>query len=83
MKARILLAVLSLALLAGCSGQKAQAPADQSAASTSGFKIGLMTGTVSQSEDEFRAGQQIGEEVRRTASSTSPTPTTSCRSRRP
>ena len=44
----------------GCSGQQAKEPASQTAASQAeGFKIGIMTGTVSQSEEEFRAGQQI------------------------
>jgi hypothetical protein len=38
---------------AGCGG-----PADHSAVGDD-FKIGIMTGTVSQNEEEFRAGQQI------------------------
>jgi hypothetical protein len=47
----------------GCSGQQAKTPADgtQAAAAPTGFKIGLMTGTVSQGEDEFRAGQQLAQ----------------------
>lgn len=54
-------AISALALAAfGCS-QKTTTTADQTqaSASTEGFKIGLMTGTVSQNEEEFRAGQQI------------------------
>ncbi len=44
----------------GCTGQQSKAPASQTtAAQTEGFKIGLMTGTVSQSEEEFRAGEQL------------------------
>ena len=55
------ISVLALAVV-GCSGgQQSQSTADQTQAnaSTEGFKIGLMTGTVSQNEEEFRAGQQI------------------------
>src|ERR671912_193024 len=54
--------------LAGCSRQ-GDASADAKQAGTANasaepvrpidFKIGLMTGTVSQGEDEFRAGQMI------------------------
>ncbi|HYM81193.1 MAG TPA: DUF3798 domain-containing protein [Candidatus Limnocylindria bacterium] len=56
------LATLALgAVLAGCSGQPAKAPdASRPATSIAGFKIGLMTGTVSQNEEEFRAGEQVG-----------------------
>ena len=47
----------------GCSGQKAQTAGgggtEATTASPGQFKIGLMTGTVSQNEEEFRAGQQI------------------------
>src|SRR5207344_2844750 len=46
----------------GCSGQQAKSPSASgpAATSTTGFKIGLMTGTVSQNEEEFRAGEQVG-----------------------
>ena len=50
------------AFMTGCSGAKTEAPAGQAASSAApadGFKIGLMTGTVSQNEEEFRAGQQL------------------------
>jgi len=50
------------AFAAGCSGAKTETPAGQSTTaipSSSEFKIGLMTGTVSQNEEEFRAGQQV------------------------
>ena len=51
---------VSLLVLAGCSAQQAKTPADtQTAANAGGFKIGIMTGTVSQNEEEFRAGEQI------------------------
>jgi hypothetical protein len=45
----------------GCSGQKAQTAggSDAAPAAAGTMKIGLMTGTVSQNEEEFRAGQQI------------------------
>ena len=58
----LLVALLALTAAAlGCSGQQAKAPANETTASAEpkGFKIGLMTGTVSQGEDEFRAGQQL------------------------
>ena len=65
-----LLAAASLLLLlglAGCSKRNGTADATKAAATTASaepvrpidFKIGLMTGTVSQGEDEFRAGQMI------------------------
>jgi hypothetical protein len=56
------LAVLGTAAF-GCSGQQGKAPADgtQPAATTGAIKIGLMTGTVSQGEDEFRAAQQLAQ----------------------
>lgn len=43
----------------GCSGQQAKSPSASGTASTDAFKIGLMTGTVSQNEEEFRAAQQV------------------------
>ena len=44
----------------GCSGQQAKTPgASKPIAKAEGFKIGIMTGTVSQGEDEFRAAQQL------------------------
>jgi hypothetical protein len=54
------LALTSAILLAGCSGQQAKAPdASQPATHAQGFKIGIMTGTVSQNEEEFRSAQQL------------------------
>jgi hypothetical protein len=59
-------AALSLLVLAGCSGKTGSTATAQ--ASTGGakppevqipFKIGIMVGTVSQGEDEFRAGQMV------------------------
>ncbi len=47
-----LFATLALAA-AGCSG------GGSSKAPVEGFKIGIMTGTVSQNEEEFRAGEQV------------------------
>ena len=57
-----LLAGLVVALaLGGCSAQQAKSPdaSGPAAAATDGFKIGIMTGTVSQNEEEFRAGEQV------------------------
>ncbi len=56
-------ALLALAL-AGCGGKadgtaNAQASATKSPEVQIPFKIGIMTGTVSQGEDEFRAGQMV------------------------
>jgi len=55
--------IAAIAILAfGCSGQQSKAPANEtqaSAANAEGFKIGIMTGTVSQNEEEFRAGEQV------------------------
>jgi hypothetical protein len=63
MSKRSVLALCLSVLLAGalgCSGQQAKSPsASGPSASGGAFKIGLMTGTVSQNEEEFRAGEQI------------------------
>jgi len=48
------LALLAALALAGCGGSKA-APGGAPAP----FKIGIMTGTVSQGEEDFRAGEQV------------------------
>jgi ABC-type glycerol-3-phosphate transport system substrate-binding protein len=61
---RTFLTALAVLVLAGCGGGGEKAPAgDASApapdANGSAFKIGIMTGTVSQGEDEFRAAQMI------------------------
>jgi uncharacterized protein DUF3798 len=60
---RSVLLFSGLALVAaafGCSGQQAKSPSASVPVSGGGaFKIGLMTGTVSQNEEEFRAGEQI------------------------
>jgi hypothetical protein len=51
-----------VAALAGCSSQSPKSTdASRPAAQVAGFKIGIMTGTVSQNEEEFRAGQQLAE----------------------
>ena len=58
---RILIPALFLALAAGllgCSGQSGT-PATQGSAAGTAFKIGIMTGTVSQGEEDFRAGEQV------------------------
>jgi len=57
----VAIAAVTLAAF-GCSGQQAKTPANETSASAPGqFKIGIMTGTVSQGEDEFRAAQQLAE----------------------
>jgi uncharacterized protein DUF3798 len=61
---RLILALLAASgLLGGLIGCSAQSPrsndASKPAEKVAGFKIGIMTGTVSQNEEEFRAGQQI------------------------
>ncbi|HET9325430.1 MAG TPA: DUF3798 domain-containing protein [Candidatus Eisenbacteria bacterium] len=56
----LLFALAVAALVAGCSGQQAKAPdASQPMAQAQGFKLGVMTGTVSQNEEEFQAAQQL------------------------
>jgi len=55
-------AVLALFAFAGCGKQESAKAASVSAAKPEvsiPFKIGVMTGTVSQGEDEFRSGQAI------------------------
>lgn len=61
---RSMLALLFLASLSagvfGCSGGQSKSPATETASLPAGtVKIGIMTGTVSQGEDEFRAAQQL------------------------
>ncbi len=52
--------VLIAALSCGCSSHpSSDAPAKTDAAAKADFKIGIMTGTVSQGEEDYRAGQQI------------------------
>jgi len=54
--------VLGSAFLVGCGSQPksgSAAPAALAAERKIDFKIGVMTGTVSQGEDEFRAGQMV------------------------
>ncbi len=54
------LLVAIAAFAAGCSGSQSKAPAEGATAQhVEGFKIGIMTGTVSQSEEEFRSAQQL------------------------
>ena len=56
----MLFALAAAALLSGCSGQQAKAPdASQPVAQSQGFKIGIMTGTVSQNEEEFQSARQL------------------------
>ena len=51
---------LLAALAAGCSSHSSSDTAAKASAPTStDFKIGIMTGTVSQGEEDYRAGQQI------------------------
>jgi hypothetical protein len=57
----VLVAALS-ALAAGCSGGKSASSSNAGSAAGAGnapFKIGIMTGTVSQGEEDFRAGEQV------------------------
>lgn len=53
-----LIAIAALAALAGCSAPRTKAPAT-GAAAAGAFKIGIMTGTVSQGEEDFRGGEQV------------------------
>lgn len=58
----IVLALAALTAVLGCSSQQARTPdASRPAPEATGFKIGIMTGTVSQNEEEFRAGQQLAQ----------------------
>jgi hypothetical protein len=56
-RSALLLAMLLAA--AGCARQGGQTADTQQAGGADDFKIGLMTGTVSQNEEEYRAGQQV------------------------
>lgn len=51
--------ILVSALLAGCSKPAEPQTPDPSQSTTPTFKIGIMTGTVSQGEDEYRAAEQV------------------------
>ena len=52
----LLLAIAALATL-GCSGNKSSS--SSGAPASAAFKIGIMTGTVSQGEEDFRGGEQV------------------------
>ena len=61
----VLSAFTMVFVLASCGGQTAQNPAPENGNSTdtkksdsAAYHIGIVTGTVAQSEDEFRAGQK-------------------------
>jgi hypothetical protein len=57
----VLVAALS-ALAAGCSGGKSASSSNAGSAAGAAnapFKIGIMTGTVSQGEEDFRGGEQV------------------------
>ena len=51
----LLLAIAALAAI-GCSGKKS---ASSGTPASAAFKIGIMTGTVSQGEEDFRGGEQV------------------------
>jgi hypothetical protein len=61
----VLTAAAFAAIAAGCSGKSTQTAstsggtAGTTAARAAGFKIGIMTGTVSQGEEDFRGGEQV------------------------
>src|SRR5207302_1456822 len=48
-----------IALAFGCSGKTAQKTAPGASGTPGAFKIGIMTGTVSQGEEDFRGGEQV------------------------
>ncbi|HET7903257.1 MAG TPA: DUF3798 domain-containing protein, partial [Candidatus Eisenbacteria bacterium] len=53
--------LVGIALAAGCGKSKTEATVAKAPVETRAiaFKIGIMTGTVSQNEDEFRAAQML------------------------
>ncbi len=57
----VLTGLLAVLLLSGCSSPapKTAAGAHADSAAAANFKIGIMTGTVSQGEEDFRGGQQV------------------------
>ena len=60
MRLRMLVLLALVASIAGCSASTQNTTtASKESANTSEYKIGIMTGTVSQNEEEFRAGQQL------------------------
>ena len=62
MRQRLILAGCAASLAAlviGCSGKSAKSTAQSAAPASADFKIGIMTGTVSQGEEDYRAGQQV------------------------
>src|SRR3954470_16685030 len=61
-RSRLVCCIVALAaLLAGCAKQQApnDTAAQQDSAAAGDFKIGIMTSTVSQGEEDYRAGQQV------------------------
>ena len=56
---RSLLILVALAALAACGCSGKQGATASGTVAGSAFKIGIMTGTVSQGEEDFRAGEQV------------------------
>ena len=60
MRQRIVLSLaLSALAMAGCSGGKGATSSSAAGPAKTPFEIGVMTGTVSQGEEDFRAGEQV------------------------
>ncbi|HHX10915.1 MAG TPA: DUF3798 domain-containing protein [Firmicutes bacterium] len=55
----LLCLVLFVTLLASCTPEESEPVGDPEAEAPAPFKIGIVTGTVSQGEDEYRAGEQM------------------------
>jgi hypothetical protein len=53
------LLALLVVLASGCARQSSTESTTQSSSGSADFKIGIMTGTVSQGEEDYRAGQQV------------------------
>lgn len=57
----LLALVLIVPLFAGCAAEEPKPPEEPISEEPAPFKIGIVTGTVSQGEDEYRAGEQMKE----------------------
>jgi septal ring-binding cell division protein DamX len=81
MKSKI--SLLVVALLIASTFSAFAAGTKEGAAAAKDYKIGIMTGTVSQNEEEFRKAEAIQKVTAPTASSSPPILSASCRSRKP
>lgn len=59
MKKKLLAICLSAAMIVGIAGCAPKAPTSEEGSKRKDYKIGIITGTVSQGEEEYRAAENM------------------------